>query len=588
MSETLFKNSQFAVSALMDGIDRGDIGLPDIQRPFVWKTSQVRDLFDSMYKGFPVGYLLFWANDGIENSKVIGVDHKQVKEPKLLILDGQQRLTSLYAVLKEKPILTKEFKNVYLRIAFRPLDGTFTVADAATDRDPEYIPNISSLWADDTDIFEFTDNYIEKLRSSRDISDTELKAIRKAMQKLFNIQKYIFVALEIASDVDEEKAADIFVRINSKQVSLNQADFIITLMSVFWDEGRKKIEDFCQDARQPTAIGGKPSSFNHFIEPDPAQILRVCIGLGFKRAQLRHVYSLLRGKDLETGDFSAERRESQFAVLKRAQEKTLDLTNWTDFQKVLIRAGFRSRNMISSELALLYAYTVFLIGKYDYGIDHYTLRNVIARWFFMIAVTHRYTGSPESRMESDLGRIYAAKDGNEFISILDKIIRDTLTDDYWNITLVNELETSSARAPGLFAYYAALNLLDANVLFSKMKVSELLDPSLQSKKKAIERHHLFPKNFLKSLGIIEAKDINQAANFALVEWGDNIDILDNAPFEYVPNYVQRFSSDKINQMNEWHALPDGWTQMDYKVFLAERRKRMAKVVRLGFESLMQH
>ena len=188
---------------------------------------------------------------------------------------------------------------------------------------------------------------------------------------------------------------------------------------------------------------------------------------------------------------------------------------------MLVRAGYRRANMITSHVSLLYAYTFFLLGKREYGVDSYTLRNVIARWFFMTALTGRYTGNPETIMEQDLARLRDVKDTVGFVSLLDRIIADTLTKDFWEIALPNELATSSAQSPAQFAYFAALNLLDARVLFSKMKVSQLLDPALHSNKSSIERHHLFPKAYLRKLGITEPRDTNQIANYALNE-GDLI------------------------------------------------------------------
>jgi hypothetical protein len=139
----------------------------------------------------------------------------------------------------------------------------------------------------------------------------------------------------------------------------------------------------------------------------------------------------------------------------------------------------------------------------------------------------------------------------------------------------------------LFAYYAALNLLNARVLFSKMKVSELLDPASRATKSAIERHHLFAKNHLKSLGITETRDTNQIANYALVEWSDNIAISDGAPANYYPRYAARFSPEELKDMCFWHALPDGWERMAYGDFLHERRKRLAQVIRNGFKVLCE-
>ena len=584
MSATLFKEVNYSLAKLIQDIEFGEIGLPEIQRPFVWANTKVRDLFDSMYKGFPVGYLLFWAN-GLENGhRQIGTDSKQ-KVPRLLIVDGQQRLTSLFAVLKGVSVVREDYKTERISIAFRPKDQKFEVADAAIRRDPEFIQDISTLWSSSTDIFELTDHYLDGLRASRQVNPEELRSIRQAISNLYNLQSYPFTALELSPTVNEEQVAEVFVRINSKGTSLNQADFILTLMSVFWDTGCSELEQFCRDAR--TASIRTPSPFNYFFEPDPDQLLRVSVGLGFRRARLQHVYSILRGKDLGTGDFSDTRRETQFAVLKDAQGYVLNVVNWHEFFKVLVRAGYRRANMITSHVSLLYAYTFFLLGKREYGVDGYTLRNVIARWFFMTALTGRYTGNPETIMEQDLARLRDVKDAVGFVSLLDHIIADTLTKDYWEIALPNELATSSAQSPAQFAYFAALNLLDANVLFSKMKVSQLLDPALHSNKSSIERHHLFPKAYLRRLEITEPRDTNQIANYALVEWSDNISIADTPPAEYFPKYAVRLSSEELASMCYWHALPEGWDRLDYQEFLVLRRKGIARVIREGYRRLWE-
>ncbi|MDO9517207.1 MAG: DUF262 domain-containing protein [Methanosarcinaceae archaeon] len=584
MKATLFKEVGYSLSKLIEDIDVGEIGLPDIQRPFVWNQAKVRDLFDSMYKGFPVGYLLFWANGIGNDHRQIGTDTKQ-NIARLLIVDGQQRLTSLYSVLKGKPVLKSDYKAQHIRIAFRPKDAKFEVADAAIQRNPEFIPDISQLWSGEISRNKYVKNFLERLGKYREVSDEEEDFLCESIDRLYDLRSYPFTALELSSTVNEEDVADVFVRINSKGITLNQADFILTLMSVFWDEGRTQLEQFCRKAKQPST--GEASPYNHFIEPRPDQLLRVSVGLGFRRARLQYVYSILRGKDLETEQFSEEKRIEQFEILKKAQLQVLSLQNWHEFLKTLVRAGFRSTSMISSQAALLYAYVIFLIGKKNYHLDTYALRNLIARWFFMTTLTARYSSSPETTMEADLARLRAIKDGNTFIATLDHVINDTLTEDFWNISLPNSLATSSARSPSLFAYYASLNLLDARVLFSKMKVSELLDPALKTKKSATERHHLYPRNYLKKLDITDLRDTNQIANFALVEWTDNLDISDRAPSQYLSEYLRRFSPEEIEQMNYWHALPHGWEEMTYNDFLVSRRKMLAQVIRDGFKKLCE-
>ena len=584
MAEVLFKKVDYILKKLVEDISMGEIGLPDIQRPFVWPMTKVRDLFDSMYRGFPIGYLLFWENGCSDTHRTIGAAPKQ-KVARLLIVDGQQRLTSLYAVMKAVPVITKDFKSQRIKIAFHPLSEKFEVSNAAIEKDVEWIPDISILWQPDTKPHAFKRKFLEKLGKRRPLTVEEEDIIHERIDRLIKLEEYPLTALEISSSVDEDKVSEIFVRINSKGTPLNQANFILTLMSVFWDEGRKELEEFCRRSKAPSP-DGSPSPFNHYLRPNPDQLLRVSVALGFRRARLEHVYSLLRGKDLETRQFSDEQRVKQFALLQEAQVYALDLQNWHEFFKVLKRAGYPSDQLISSQMAVLYTYALWLIGKRDFKVNLYRLREVMARWFFMATLTGRYTGSPEARFEQDMALLRGANRADDFVRILDEQISAVLTKDYWEVTLPNELETAAARNTAQFAYYATLCLLEARVLYSKMKVSELLDPTTKAKKTALERHHLFPRKYLQRIGVREKRLINQVANYALVEWSDNIKISDRAPRDYVPELEKRFASDELQQMYDWHGLPSNWYELDYEDFLKERRRRIALIIKSGFERLV--
>ncbi len=587
MSElkTCFKKVDYDLSGLLHYIDIGDIGLPDIQRPFVWSNAKVRDLFDSMYRGFPVGYLLFWENGEGSTAKQIGIGGKQHIVASRLIVDGQQRLTSLYAVFRGKKVLDEDYRERQIEVAFRPRDGKFEVADAAVRRDPEWIANISTIWASGKPSYQMVKAFLKQIETKGPVSEVDEERISHNLDRLFDLQKYPFTALEIAPSVDEEQVADIFVRINSEGVRLNQADFILTLMSVFWDEGRMALETFCRQSRQAPSLGSPASPFNHFIQPDPDQLLRVAIALGFQRGRMKSVYQVLRGKDLDTGDFSAERRAKQFEKLQTTQAEVLDLTNWHQFLSCLVGAGFRSGEMISSQSALLYAYAFYLFGRKRFGIPEHELQRLIGRWFFATSLTGRYTSSPETIMDSDLNRLKGVKDGAAFVAVLETMMANELTNDFWTVTLPANLDSSSARNPELFGYIAAQNRLSAPVLFSHKKVSDLLDPTIKARKKALERHHLFPRAYLENQGIDDLKRINQVANFALLEWPENIDISDTPPAEYAPKIRARFSEDDWKHMHENHALPENWHAMTYDVFLVGRRKLMAAIIRRGFESL---
>ena len=581
MSDTVFTQVTYSVDSIINDIKMGVVGLPDIQRPFVWKNASVRDLFDSMYRGYPVGYLLFWRNGAMDDSSSIGVDQKQ-KTPSLLIVDGQQRLTSLYTVIKGIEVVRQNYSKERIKIAFDPLQEKFAVADGVISRDASYIPDISFIWRSDCDLFSLVDEYLNGLKENHEVSPEDEKKIKQSIQKLFSLRSFPLIALELSKDISEDKVAEVFVRINSKGTTLNQADFILTLMSVFWDDGRTQLEEFCKDAKTPS--DGKPSSYNHYIKPSPDQLLRVSVGLAFKRARLQFIYSILRGKDLETEQFSDERRVEQFEKLKVAQEKALNLTYWHDFMKCIRSAGFMSGKVISSQANLLYTYVFYLIGRTEYGLSGHKFRKVIAQWFFMVSLTGRYTLSAESAMESDLARLRSVQEGDEFVQILQNICNIELTTDFWNIYLPNALATSSPRSPSLFAYNAALVLLNADALFSDMKIADLLDPSTIGPKSAVERHHLFPKGYLAKLNITDIRDTNQIANYAYVEYAENIKISDQSPSEYMPKFKPE-NEDRLKKLYYWHALPINWEFMEYSQFLEKRRELIAKVIKDGYQKL---
>jgi hypothetical protein len=334
-----------------------------------------------------------------------------------------------------------------------------SIPDAAIRRNPEYIPDITPLWTSGEGGYAFTTNFLDSLAKHRELSAEDRKAIADNISRLDALEKYPFIGLELADTLEEERAAEIFVRTNSEGVTLKQADFILTLMSVFAEKLRLQLEEFSKGARHPSTSG--PSPFNYFIKPAPDQLLRVAVGVAFFRGRLSHVYTMLRGKDMETGESSPQIRDRQFAQLAQAQDQVLDLTTWSGYQKALMAAGYASGDLISSENAILYSYALFILGKNRFAVDHSTLRRTIARWFFMSCLTRRYTNSPETAIEEDLAKLRNKTTAAEFLAVLDEETDAALTSDYWTITLPNELATSAARGPSLFSYYAALRILKA-------------------------------------------------------------------------------------------------------------------------------
>ncbi len=588
MTKMLFTPVPRILKDLIMEVENGKLGLPELQRGYVWKAKQVRDLLDSMFKGYPIGYLMIWdAADSTEKSKQIGMDNKPFVSPKSLVIDGQQRLTSLFAVMRGKKIVDEKFNEKLIIISFNPLTRAFEVGDSAKKRAAEWIYDISEVFLNESRSFTYISEKVQSMAESREkaggiLTNDEKQSIQQNIMDLLSLGNFGIPTLELDGNSDEESVADIFVRVNSGGEKLGEDDFILTLISVYWQEGRQKIVEFCRNARIPK----QGTTFNFLFQPSPTHIIRVAMSYGFKRPRLHYAYMLLRGRDFDNGVYSENLRIQQFDKLKAVLDKVLNVQVWKDFLKCIDAAGFVSKSLISSENALVYSYAMFLIGKFDYGMDASALRKLITKWFFMAAVTGYYTGSPETDMESDMADLRGVKSGDAFVALLEGKMEAVFTGDYFDISLPNNLANSAPRNPSWFGYCAALNVLDSRVLFSTLHTRELFSPTADGIKTALERHHLFPKAYLARIGITDDRDRNQAANFAFIEWNDNIEILDTSPAEYMIDQLVKIPTDEKERVYADHALPDGWEQMEYTDFLAKRRVLMAKVIKRAYERLM--
>lgn len=588
-----FGHHPWTVQELVSGIDKGSVRLPDIQRPFVWPNAKVRDLIDSMFRGYPVGELMFWANTDGGHTKPIGVDGEKTQEASMQVVDGQQRLTSLYAVLKGLQVWREDYSREPIALTFNPLTSRFEVPTPAFLKSAEWIPDIVEVFKDP---IEARHRYLKRLKDDgkRTVDGDLERQVELAIGRLANLQEYKFQVVQIKEDVSRETVADIFVRINSEGVALSAADFILTWLSVFWEEGRADLERWARNSRftatEVTQMLGEKTSWtpkNAFMSFDPGQILRVSIAVGLRRAKLADAYNFLRGRDPRSREIDPAKREAALAQLKAGHAHALKPLHWDEFLKVLERAGFRSRDMITSKNTILYSHALWIIGRVDFGVPTDELREVMARWFFMSQITGRYTNSPETRMQEDLNRLDGLPaEAPAFVETLNGQIDAAVPDDWWQVTLLDALNTSSSSAPAFVAYVAALNILDAEVLLATSKVKDWINarPTV----KGIEKHHLFPRDYLKAVvGISDNKKINQVANLALVEWSDNITISNQAPTEYWPQEVAEKNLEEVRrvQQEEWHALPKRWIELDYDRFLVARRGLMARVIHEGFKRL---
>ena len=255
--QQIFSNTTLTVNQLIEKIDTGELGLPELQRPFIWKDSKVRDLFDSMMCGYPIGYLMLWECPTLEKKKTIGTDAHNYESPKHVIMDGEQRLTSLYAVIKGKKVVNSKYDEKAIIISYCPLRNKFEVGYQATKKDPEWIYNISEVFTT-SNITKLIINFTKKLveyRASKGVTlnDEEQDLISENITALSNLKQHTLPVFDIKANAEEEDVSEIFVRVNSGGVALKQNDFILTLLSLYWDEGRKEIERFSKESTYPVS-----------------------------------------------------------------------------------------------------------------------------------------------------------------------------------------------------------------------------------------------------------------------------------------------------------------------------------------------
>lgn len=575
----IFEHGQRSITSLMEDITRGDIALPDLQRPFVWEDTKVRDLLDSLFLGFPVGTLVLWYTSNDKEARMLGQEAGALRAS-TLVIDGQQRLTSLYAVMRGAEVIDKDGDTRRITIAFRPRDGRFEVADAAIRNDPEYLPNVTDLFSGARTKPTIRREMMSALSDGGRVVDATYEdAVERNLDRLAAISEYRFPVVEIRKtaaredgDVTEEDVAEIFVRINNQGTRLGQADFVLTLLSVFHGDLRDRIEESARSMSTP------------LITVDAQQLLRAACGVAFGRARMAAIYRSIRGIDPVTGDADPENRKRRIELLDKAANECIDMDTWRDFRLRVAHAGFVSPKLVASTNAIVHAYALYVRGRRA-GSDRHSLDEAIARWIFGTLLTARYSAASESVFEQDLGRAARLEPATDAVErALDGALSEVLTGDYWTHALVAALETQHARAPAALAFRAAQVVLGARGLFSDQLLRDLFEPQLQGA--GAEQYRLFPLPWLQARGIRAGRDVNQVANRADLGAYDDM-VRAKGPMDYVPRIREKLHLDD----DEWgrrcaeHALPLGWESMSYEVFLRERRKRMAELIRTAFRKL---
>ena len=586
------------IETLLTWVKSGEIAIPEIQRPFVWDATKVRNLLDSLYQGYPVGYLISWRNPTIK------LKDGSPSAGKRILIDGQQRVTALMAALLGKEVLTKDYETVRIRIAFHPVEERFEVRNPAIEKDKAWIDDVAKLFASDVYLGDLTDEYVAKNPAAN------RAAIGRVLEKVAKITNNHVGLIELAEALDIETVTEIFIRVNSAGVELSQADFVMSKIAVNETYGgnhlRKAIDHFCHLAVAPEFYSkiekGDPafaaSEFwprmkwlkdvnEDLYDPTYTDMLRVAFTSEFGRGRLQDLVALLSGRNFETREYEEAIAEASFGRLKAGIDAFINKTHFDRLTMILRSSGFLTPNLIRSQNAVNFAYILYLRGRAE-QLAADDLERLVRRWYAMSILTGRYAGSPETAFDVDIRQI----ESQGLVPYVESVISNELPETYWTGMLPQLMDTSSSTSPYFIAYQAAqARLGDRGFLSTDITVRDLL-------LNRGDKHHVFPRKYLQKQGLSRGR-YNQIANFVIAQSEINIAIGDKAPETYFGEIAEQVNGgakryggitdpERLSENLARNCLPDCLAAGEvpaFDDFLAERRRLMALRIRDWFEVL---
>ena len=595
--------SNVAIEQILNFIRSGEIAIPEIQRPFVWKPKQVRDLIDSLYIGYPTGYLI------ISQSPNMKLKDGTLSEGKKIMIDGQQRVTALMTAIMGIEVINSDFEKKRIKISFNPLatddEELFKVQDNAILKDKKWIADIADVFKPEFRRGRFVSTYCEL---NTEIDPDELHDI---LDNLIGIKNRQIGIITLDRDLTIDEVTEIFIRINSQGAKLNQADFAMSKIAANVKYGgnvlRKAIDYFSHLAVQPDWYSemSKDKEFmdtvfapklkwlrddkDDIFDPGYGDILRVAFMQKFGRGKMKDLVSLLGGRDFETRDYKEEIAEDSFMKLTEGVMDFMNEFSFTNFVLAIKSAGFISSKLINSQMTLNFAYTLYLILNKNNQIDKTQIKRYVSKWYVFSTLTSRYISSPETAMDLDIRRI--SEKG--FLEYFKEMEEANLSDTFWNVGLVQDLETSAINSPFFNVFLAAqIHNSDNSLLMNGTKVRDLITTMG-------DVHHIFPKRYLQKNGITERSKYNQIANYTYLDTQTNISIGDKAPNEYFKTVFEQTENkdmkygnisdiDVLKENLRINCIPENIISMDadkYEDFLLERRKLMAKKIQAYYHTL---
>ncbi len=598
MSTQRYSVTPHPIETLLTWVKSGEIAIPEIQRPFVWDATQVRNLLDSIYQGYPVGYLIAWRNPTVK------LKDGSTSAGKRILIDGQQRVTALMASLLGIEVLTSDYDTVRIRIAFNPQTETFEVANPAIAKNMAWIGDVATVFDTKASIFGLVSKYCtENAGCSQD-------TIFQVLERLRGIVHNHVGVIELSEELDIETVTEIFIRVNSAGKSLSQADFAMSKIAANEVYGgnllRKAIDYFCHIAVAPeflTKIEKNDKAFTEsefmgklkwmagvnddIYDPTYTDMLRVAFTSEFGRGKLQDLVALLSGRNFETKVYEDAIAEASFANLKKGILSFMSQTHFERFTMILRSAGFVSRQLLSSSNAVNFAYIIYLRGRAE-QLAPADLEKVVRRWYVMSVLRGRYSGSPESQFDFDIRQIAT----HGLLPYAKSTLDSELPESFWTGALPQAMVTSSIKSPLFLCYQAAqVKLGNKGFLSRDITAQDLL-------LNHVDVHHVYPKQHLKDMNL-SSSSYNQIANYVLAQSEINISIGAKAPTQYfgelktqVSGGQRRYGAivarDELLENLRQNCIPvsllDGSVPA-YEVFLVERRKLMALKLKEWFQLL---
>jgi len=520
------------LDSLLSQIDSGSMLLPEFQRGYVWNRDQVRGLLRSLYLGYPVGGLLVWETETTADD-VRGTD--EAVGNRTLLLDGQQRLTTLYGVVRGRPPKFFEGdKNTFLGLRFSVEDETFEFYSPAKMKgDPTWI-DVTKLFQEDG-LKPFIDEFNDPKYKDK------FPEYLKRLSELSNIVKREFHLEKIVGkDKTTDVVVDIFNRVNSGGTKLSKGDLALAKISA-------KAPDLRNQMRQELAVWEK-NGFDFNLD-----------------WFLRNINAVATGKALfvHLDDVSI----SEF-------KKSLDST--TKYVNVLL-------NLIASRLGLDHARV--LMGRFALPVLSLYLNENAGKfpskaeadkalyWYIHVGLWGRFAGSTESMLAQDYEIL--KKSG------LDGLIREIERVRGGNLIISpNDFKVNTMGS----RFYPLLYLLTRVGSAQDLLTGITLQKQLLGNLSSLQVHHIFPKKVLKDAGFRRG-EINAVANFCFLTQESNLIISKREPKDYFKQVIKEAGEEAL--ASQWIPLDKKLWEIDkYREFLDARRELLANASNSFLDSLL--